>query len=389
MYHDRALAGITRTHGAPKTAPQHFVPASAPALDCAIIVPTYNEAGNVGLLAKALEAALEGWAYEIIFVDDWSLDGTPDVVAAMAQADPRIRLIRRFGRRGLSSAVLEGMLASVAPILAVIDADMQHDEKLLPALLDAIRGGGADVAIGSRYCAEGSVGNWGGTREAGSRWATQLAQLALKAPLTDPMSGFFAVRRDVMLSALPRMSNMGFKVLLDMVASLPAAPRVAELPYTFRNRHAGESKLDSTVVIDFLMLLIDKKLGGRVPPRMIMFGAIGVLGLGVHLSVLTLAMALGASFIVAQTGAVLSAIAFNFIHNNSLTYHDKRLRGPAMLRGLAIFYAVCGLGALANVGAGSVVFAHDHKAWLAGIAGAVVGSVWNFLISSLTVWKKK
>jgi len=197
---DKAAVG---TKAASKSArgPKHFVPAGAAALDCAIIVPTYNEAGNVGMLAKAVAAALEDWAYEIIFVDDWSQDGTPDVVAAMAQADPRIRLIRRFGRRGLSSAVLEGMLASVAPLVAVIDADMQHDEKVLPQLLEALRGGGADVAIGSRYCDNGSVGNWGGTREAGSRWATKLSHLALKAPLSDPMSGFFAVRRDVMLSA--------------------------------------------------------------------------------------------------------------------------------------------------------------------------------------------
>lgn len=383
-------------------------------LECAIIVPTLNERDNVPVLLAALDKALAAWVYEIIFVDDWSKDGTPDTVAALAATRHDVRLIRRYGRRGLSTAVVEGALSTIAPLIAVIDADMQHDESVLPTLLDAVRCGATDVAIGSRYCADGSIGQWDASRAKGSALATRLSHLILKSPVSDPMSGFFAVRRDAVIAALPNLSNMGFKILLDVLASSPTPLKVAEFPYQFRNRHAGESKLDSGVVVDFLMMLLDKKIGRFISPRLIMFGFVGALGLLVHLLVMQTLYAsfvhfgfqftalahifqiidpqfrvIDPQFVIANMTAVLTAIAFNFWLNNNLTYHDKRLRGWKMFTGLLSFYLVCGLGAVANVGVGNVVFGRDHNTIIAAVAGAVVGSAWNFVSSALFTWRKR
>jgi len=378
---------------------ERCVPTSTPMippLECAIIVPTLNERENIPILIEALAVVMRGWRYEVIIVDDWSYDGTPDVVMALAKTHANIRLIRRYGRRGLSSAVVEGMLATMAPILAVIDADMQHDEAILPQMINAVMIGAKEVAVGSRYCAEGSVGEWSGQRAFGSKAATWLSQKILGTTVTDPMSGFFVVRRAVLMAALPRMSNMGFKILLDILASSPTKLRVAEFPYEFRSRHAGNSKLDSGVAIDFVMLLLDKKLGGWISPRLIMFALVGGLGLIVNLVVLELMMRvpmpqldIQSLYKVSQTVAVLCAIAFNFTLNNMLTYRDQRLHGGAMLAGLLSFYAVCGLGAVAGIGVGAFVFRNDHNSLVAGLSAAIVGSVWNYAASSLLTWGKR
>ncbi len=361
---------------------------SAP-LDVAIIVPTLNEAGNIAAMVLALDVALTGTRYEIIFVDDWSADGTPEAVAVAATDRRDIRLIRRYGRRGLSSAVVEGALATVAPVVAVIDADMQHDESLLPRLIAAVSSGAADVAIGSRYVADGSVGDWNATRARGSRVATTLSKRLLKVDVADPMSGFFAIRRELVIAALPKLSSMGFKILLDLLVSAPQPLKIVELPFTFRTRNAGTSKLDSTVAVDFALMLADKSIGRWIPARLLMFGLVGALGLLVHLGLLRIGLGFGASFSTAMAIAVVGAISFNFVLNNTLTYRDRRLKGAAWVWGLISFYAVCGIGAIANVGVGSIAFNSHYSWWLAGVAGAAVGSVWNFAASSVLTWRKR
>ena len=358
-------------------------------LALAVVVPTLNERDNVAVMVAALDRALAGHAFEILFVDDWSRDGTPGAVAAIAARRADVRLIQRYGRRGLSSAVVEGVLATVAPVIAVIDADMQHDETLLPALADAVASGRADVAVGSRYVADGSTGEWDAGRVRTSRVATLLSRRLLPEPVADPMSGFFVVRRDAFVAAVPHLSSIGFKILLDLLVSSPAPLRVVELPYRFRTRQAGESKLDSAVALDFILMLVDKTVGRWIPARLVLFGAVGVLGLVVHLALLRLSLAVSADFAYSQATAVVGAMTFNFALNNALTYRDRRLTGARWLTGLVSFYLVCGLGAIANVGVGSIAFQQNYSWWLAGIAGAVVGSVWNFAASSVLTWRKR
>ena len=356
----------------------------------AIIIPTLNEVDNIEPLIASLDLALGSRRYELIFVDDWSTDGTAELVQSIGTRRANVRLIRRFGRKGLSSAVIEGMMSTNAEIVAVIDADRQHDERILPDLIDLVASGEADLAIGSRYMKDGSTGDWQAKRVAISQFATALARYFLPANDTDPMSGFFAISRDKVNVAVPFLSSTGFKILLDLITSSPAPLLIAERPYHFRQRVAGESKLDSAVAIDFLFLIVEKTFRRIAPPRLVMFGGVGLLGVAVHLSVLRFSLDVAnASFATAQTAAVLTAIAFNFTLNNAITYRDRKLTGVRWFIGLLSFYVVCGFGALANVGVGIFVFSNNPRWWLAGIAGAMVGSIWNFAASSFVTWRKK
>ncbi len=363
------------------------LPAFEAPLELAVIVPVLNESANIGPLIARLDAVLAGIAWEAVFVDDHSPDGTAAALRTHARADRRIRIVERIGRRGLASAVIEGMLATAAPILAVIDGDMQHDEGLLPALFASVAGG-ADIAIGSRYVSGGDTGQWDAARAHASRFATRVANAVLPIPVSDPMSGYFALRRDCFEAALPHLSGSGFKILLDLIVSAPVPPAIVELPYVFRARAEGASKLDMMVIAEYAQLLADKTVGRFVPVRLLMFLAVGMLGVGVHLSILGAALAGAVSFALAQAMAVFAAMTFNFSLNNVFTYRDRRLRGWRFVTGLLSFYAVCLVGAAANIGIGT--WMHDlHRAWwVAGVAGALVGAVWNYAASSLVTWRK-
>jgi dolichol-phosphate mannosyltransferase len=354
-----------------------------------VVVPTFNEQDNVSELVSRLEQCLRGNAWEVIFVDDDSADGTAARIREIARQDPRVRCIQRIGRRGLSSACVEGMLASSSPYLAVMDGDCQHDETVLPRMLELLKSGEADVVVGSRYTNGGSIGSWDGSRARISRFATCLSRAVIKHDLSDPMSGFFALRREVLEFAVRNLSSVGFKILLDVIASSPNPPRVKELPYEFRNRHAGESKLDNQAIWGYLMLLADKLIGGVVPVRFVSFGLIGAVGVFIHFAVLSaLFRAMSLPFTFSQAGAAAVAMASNFTLNNALTYRDMRLRGWRWVKGLVSFTLTCSLGALANVGVASYLFKR-HTLWaLSALAGIVVGAVWNYAMTATYTWAK-
>ncbi len=358
-------------------------------LDLAIVVPVFNERGNVPLLVAALDTALAGFAWEAIFVDDDSPDGTADVVREIAGSDPRIRVLQRIGRRGLSTACIEGMCATAAPLVAVIDGDLQHDEALLPRMAAALAGDRAiDLVIGSRFVDGGGTGAWDADRVAKSALATRLSRRVLKADLSDPMSGFFMIRSDVVRGVAPRLSGIGFKILLDILTAAPVPLRFVELPYVFRTRAVGESKLDHVVALEYLIALYDRMFGRVVPVRFVMFSAIGAAGAIVHLAALGLFLELGGGFVMATIVATMMAMTFNFFLNNHLTYRDRRLRGVrALVNGWLSFCAVCSVGAVANVGLAAFLYDVRGGAWaLPALAGIAVGAVWNFALSSRFTW---
>jgi dolichol-phosphate mannosyltransferase len=358
-------------------------------IELAVVVPTLNEHDNIHPFIARLSEALAGISWELVFVDDNSADGTADLVRSLARYDRRVRVVQRIGQRGLASAVIAGALSTSAPVIAVMDVDMQHDEKVLPDLFRAVAFEGNDLAVGSRYMAGGSLGEWDESRAAISRSATRLASLLLKTPLTDPMSGFFAVSRDALMESLPRMSAIGFKILVDLVASSPKPLKVREVPYVFGTRHAGESKLDAMVAWEYLMLLADKTVGRVVPVRFLMFALVGGFGVGVHLAALFAGLNLiGLTFMMAQAAAVWTAMTVNFGLNNVLTYRDRRLKGWRLLSGLLTFYAVCLIGAAANIGIGTWIYEIDRTWWLAGVSGALAGAVWNYAASSALTWRR-
>ncbi len=357
--------------------------------EIAIVAPTFNERDNVIALKNLLAETLKGKAWELIFVDDDSTDGTYDVLVTESRRDPRVRIIRRIGRRGLATAVVEGILSTTAPMVAVIDADMQHDERVIPDMIARMKQDNADLVVGSRYSNGGGVGAWDSKRQTISRIATEISRLVVKADLTDPMSGFFLIRRQAFDTAVRNLSGQGYKILLDIVASAKPPLKIAEVPYTFRNRTHGDSKLDSAVTWEYLMLIADKLIGRFVPVRFVMFMAVGGVGVVVHMAVLTTMFQVAQQgFAVSQAMAAVVAMTFNFFVNNFLTYRDKRRKGWGMLTGLLSFYAVCSIGAVANVGIAGYLFSEQYAWWLSGIAGILVGAVWNYAASSLYTWKK-
>jgi dolichol-phosphate mannosyltransferase len=360
----------------------------------AVIVPTFNERDNVVSLFDLVSKALGDIPFEFIVVDDNSPDGTATVVKELARRHSNVRCIHRIGRRGLSSAVIEGISASAAPYFAVIDADHQHDEAILPQMLEKALAGD-HVVIGTRYANGGTAGEGlSKTREAGSKIATRLSDLVTGQPISDPMSGFFLMRRDVFDEIAPSLSNEGFKILLDIIVSARRARarrgkelRVGEVPYTFRPRHAGESKMSSIVVVQFLGLVLSKMTGGLLPASFLLFGLVGGFGVFVHMGTLLLAGAAGANFFISQTLATLVAMTFNFVLNNELTYANKKLRGWRFLTGMLTFFAVCSIGAIANVSVASWIYTLDKSFWLAGIAGVLMSVVFNYSVTRVFTWR--
>jgi dolichol-phosphate mannosyltransferase len=373
---------------------QIIVPTTTAALaqapELTLVVPTFNERDNIAPLLDLVTSALRGVNWEVIFVDDDSGDGTAQVVRGIAQQNVQVRCLQRIGRRGLSTACIEGVLASAAPYFAVMDADLQHDERLLPQMLETLKRDQCDVVVGSRYIAGGGIGQWGKNRAAISRFATRLSRILCKVDVADPMSGFFMMRRAAFDRAVHNLSAQGFKILLDLLASSPDTIRVTELPYEFRSRRFGTSKLDTLVVWEFGVLIADKLIGHLVPVRFALFALIGGIGLIIHLIVLRSTLAIPhLNFTTAQAIATIVAMTSNFFLNNVFTYRDQRLRGLSLIRGLLSFYLICAVGAVGNVGIAAYVFAADHSWWLAGIAGAIVGSVWNYAVSSIFTWARR
>ena len=354
-------------------------------LELAIVVPTLDERENVVELIRRLESVLVDIDYEVIVVDDDSADGTPDAVRELARRDPRVRLLQRVGRRGLSSACVEGMLATAAPYVAVMDADLQHDETILPAMLAKLKAENLDLVVGTRL----STGEgFAPSRQRLSKFGTRLSRMVSRHELSDPMSGFFMLDRRYLDEVVHSLSAVGFKILLDLVASARRPVRVGELPYRFRSRLHGESKLDIVVAVEYLQLLADKMIGGVVPPRFILFGLVGALGVLLHLAVLY-AMLTRLSFGWAQLVATVVVMTTNFFLNNAFTWRDHRLRGAAAFGGLLKFYAACSIGALLNLEVASAAKDYGAPWYVAGFAGLVVGSVWNFAVTAATTWRRR
>ena len=354
-----------------------------------IIIPSLNERENIPILVERLEALLVGRKWEAVFVDDDSRDGSLEVLMSLARTKPHVRFIRRIGRRGLSSACLEGMASSVADIFAVMDCDLQHDEAILSKMLAAFEEDPSlELAVGTRYAGEGGgVGEWSKVRIFISRLATSLGSLARKTELSDPMSGFFAIRREVFEETVRQMTGKGFKILLDMVLSVGRPLKTREFSYEFRTRKHGESKLDIVVGFEYLYLLADKIFGRFVPVSFVVYVLAGLSGLFLHLAALGILFRyVGIAFVTAQLTATLVAMVSNFLVNNSVTFRQQRLKGAMLLPGLLAYIAICGLGAIVNVQASEYLFENHIPWWFAGAAGALVGAVWNYAVSTQIVW---
>ena len=375
------------------------------AAELSVIVPTFNEVENVPLVVEALKKALDGQvAWEVIFVDDDSPDGTAEAAKVQARIYPNVRCIHRIGRRGLSSACIEGVLACAAPHVAVMDADLQHDESKLLNMLQTARESGVDIVVGSRYAEGGDTSAWDKNRENMSRFASRLARMATKVHLSDPMSGFFLIKREVFNRLAPRLSALGFKILLDLFATARRPLTFEEVGFAFRSRRFGESKLDSQAAWDFLMLLADKSIGRMIPVRFISFALIGGSGIFIHLAVFNAVFELNGAvynagslddaFTVAKAFAIGTAIIWNYILNNLITYRDRRLKGARWWTGLLTFTAVCSVGAVADFGISKYLYAEAAEgsimrrfSILPNLVGIAAAAVWNYAVTAVYTWR--
>jgi dolichol-phosphate mannosyltransferase len=364
--------------------------------EISVVVPTLDERDNIVSLVENIDRALEGISHEIIFVDDDSADGTAEVAKKLAASRPDIRCIRRIGRRGLASACVEGMSASAAPFVAIIDADHQHDETILPKMLERARAG-AELVVATRYSGTGGVGSgFSSWRHKASVLATSLSSAISGTNLSDPMSGFFLLRRELFDEVADRLSPDGFKVLLDLVVTVRQSPKrrnrplkVAEVPYTFRARNAGTSKMSMVVAMQFLGLVVSKLTGGLLPASFLLFAAVGASGLVVHMATLAIVTGWGGlNFTLGQLLATIVAMTTNYILNNRLTYASQRLTGKAFWVGLLTFYGVCSFGTIANISVASLVYEFQPAIYVAGFAGALMSVVFNYSVTRVFTWRK-
>lgn len=358
--------------------------------ELSIIVPTFNEVDNIFPLYEAIDKTLVGIDWEIVYVDDDSTDGTLNALNKLCTEKPNARRIHRIARRGLSSASVEGFLSTTSPYLAIIDGDLQHDETKLKEMLTLLKTSDHDLILGSRYTNEGSFGDWDTTRIKVSQFATKMSRLITRQAISDPMSGFFMLTREAFNKSVRNLSLRGYKLLLDIVTSYPGEMRIKDVSFEFRSRVHGDSKLDNMVMMEFLFMIIEKFTHGYIPARFVLFSAVGASGLLVHFTVLyALLNILLFDFLYAQAGATLVAMTTNFFINNWLTYFDRRLRGLKLLKGLFIFYAVCSLGSIANIGTATFVFSQNYTWIISGLAGALIGTVWNYAATSIMTWRDK
>lgn len=360
---------------------------SPPGVELSLVIPTLNESANILPLLERLGHALQGLSWEALFVDDDSRDGTAELIRSIGRERSDVRVLQRISRRGLSSACIEGILSSSAPYIAVIDADMQHDEAILPQMLAKVRDEHYDIVIGSRNTGAGSMGEFSQSRVLLSNAGKRLSQAVCRIQVQDPMSGYFLFSREFAHETIRHMSAYSFKILVDMISASPRPPRWIELPYTFRGRVHGESKLDPNTLLEFAILLLHKAIRGVLPVRFVLFALVGASGAILHLMVLAMLFLSGRmGFSHAQAVATECAILSNFWLNNVFTFRERRLRGLRILWGALTFFIVCGMGALSSIASAEWILAHGGPWYLAGLAGTMMAAVWNFGVSSVVTW---
>ncbi|MDA9122225.1 glycosyltransferase family 2 protein [Paracoccaceae bacterium] len=355
-----------------------------------IVVPTYNEKLNVRPLVSLLDKALVDINWEVVFVDDDSPDGTADEVRELARTRLDVRVIHRIGRRGLSGACIEGILSSAAPYVAVMDGDLQHDETVLISMIASFNADPElNLVIGSRNVEGGSSGNGlSGIRSFGSNMATVMARKLLKIRVQDPMSGFFMIKLESFRDVVGELQRQGFKILTDLLSASRGSWKIKEIPFVFKERQYGQSKMDSAVTLEYFGLILARLTGGAISIRFVLFLFVGLTGIlvqllmvGIFLNVMFL------SFFYSQILAVILAMTSNFFLNNILTYRDQSLSGKYILFGLLSFYFVCSLGAVANVAVANLVYNFVPLWILASFFGSVISSLWNFMSSKWLTWR--
>jgi dolichol-phosphate mannosyltransferase len=352
-----------------------------------LIIPTYKEHDNISPLVQQIDRALPNYDYEVIFVDDNSQDGTAELIAELSPRYP-VRLIVRKDKKGLASAVVDGLKHVSSELIGVMDADLQHPPELIPCLLKEIQSN-ADIVIASRYVKGGGCQGWGLVRRIISKGAIFLAHLFLPSTrkISDPVSGFFLFKKQVVANA--DLQPVGYKILLEILA-VGQFQKIAEVPYTFRVRHRGKSKLNARQQIDYLKHIYRLMRRRGELTRFVKFCLVGASGVLVNMGLLWLLTEFaGLFYLVSAAISIESSIISNFMLNDVFTFPDRRARGVKnLLRRLLKFNIV----SLAGLGINMAVL------WLltdilgvyyllSNLCGIALATLWNYIVNFWWTWK--
>lgn len=358
--------------------------------EISIIIPTYNEVKNIPILIALLREHLHGLSWQAIIVDDDSPDGTYQIAKEISEKDKRISCIRRINERGLSSACIEGMTASKAKYLAVIDADLQHPVETLPKMLTEIKDMRADILVGTRYKYGQISSDWPFHRRIISKVATNLSKLILsKKTVTDPMSGYFLITKELFEQVRPKLSGVGFKILFDILTVAPSSVKISEYPIKFGIREHGESKLNSLVAWQFFMSIAQRMTLGAISISALSYFSVGTLGVLLHFIIFYfLFILLRIPFEISQFFSSAFSMLGNFLLNNTLTFRPIVLVRQKFT-GYFKYATICLLGACLNTFIAAQCFTIGVQPYLSAGIGILAVAFWNYLLSKKIVWRTK
>jgi dolichol-phosphate mannosyltransferase len=352
-----------------------------------IVVPTYNERDNIRQLVERIHQVLSGYDYDILFIDDSSNDGTAELASSLSPRYP-ITVIVRKNKKGLASAVVDGLEYARSQIIGVMDADLQHPPEILDNLLKQIQSG-SNIAIASRYVEGGSCQGWGLTRKVISKVAIFIAHLLLPSTrqIKDPMAGYFMFDRQVVADA--NLKPTGYKILLEVLIE-GEFQKVAEVPYTFQTRSSGQSKLKARQQIDYLKHIYSlMKRKGEVL-RFVKFCAVGLSGVGVNMGLLWILTEIaGLQYLLSAAIGIETSIITNFLLNDFFTFPDRRyLTVKSTLNRLLKFNLVSIAGLAINLGAlwlFTEVFGVYYL--VSNIFGIALATLWNYGVNTYWTWR--
>ena len=352
-----------------------------------LIIPTYNERDNIMSLVQRIHGALSNYDYEIVFVDDDSIDGTAEFASALSAKYP-VKVIVRKNERGLASAVVSGLEQITGQIVGVMDADLQHPPEVIPSLIQRIESG-ADVVIASRYVRGGACQGWNLTRKVISKGAIFLAHMLLPSTrqVRDPMSGFFMLKRQVIADA--DLKPIGYKVLLEILMAGEFG-KVVEVPYTFITRSHGESKLNARQQIDYLRHVYSLMRRKGELLRFVKFCLVGLSGVLVNVGLLWLLTEFAGLFYLASAAiSIETSIISNFALNDYFTFSDRRLPGVKSFLGRLLKFNLVSLAGLAiNMGVlGLLTQVFGIYYLLSNLCGIAVAILWNYLVNTWWTWR--
>ncbi|MCP5503030.1 MAG: glycosyltransferase family 2 protein [Leptospiraceae bacterium] len=371
--------------------------------DFSLIIPTFNEKDNICILIPKLKELFiqNSISYEIIVVDDDSPDLTWKIARDKFEDDISVRVIRRVGKKGLSSAVIDGMSVARGKYLGVIDADMQHDESILPRMLKEMEE--YEVVIGSRKVEDGGYGEWGFIRKMMSKGATLVAKIFLPIPVKDPMSGFFIVRKELFDELVSSINPRGFKILLEFIGRKKQV-KAKEVGYVFRTRQYGTTKMSSSVIQNYLAALYDIRFGKYISLTFLVYAFVGLIGLAINFSIRKTSAFVFADeqnqspLSIPVLSGFIASLFSNYILNNIWTFKQFRISGVLQqIKGFITFSLISVLGLLIQLSVWNfllqihnITFMNPAENWLSyfyNFVGIVVATASNYYLNKNITWE--